>query len=69
MLLTCWEIGKEIVESEQAGEVRANYGEKTLNKLSIKLSSQYGRGYSVDNLARMLCFISYSQNLRQCLGN
>jgi predicted nuclease of restriction endonuclease-like (RecB) superfamily len=56
MLLTYWEIGKEIVDSEQAGESRAKYGKELLTKLSIKLSIDRGKGYSVDNLQRMRQF-------------
>jgi predicted nuclease of restriction endonuclease-like (RecB) superfamily len=63
MLLTYWEIGKEIVESEQGGEDRAVYGDNTLNKLSIKLSTERGRGYSVDNLAKMrLLYIAFPKS-------
>jgi predicted nuclease of restriction endonuclease-like (RecB) superfamily len=56
MLVTYWEIGKEIVESEQDGEVRARYGKELLTKLSIKLSNERGKGFSVDNLQRMRLF-------------
>jgi DUF1016 N-terminal domain len=53
MLITYWETGKEIVESEQAGESRAKYGKAVLTTLSIKLSNERGKGYSVDNLEKM----------------
>lgn len=45
-----WLIGREIVEEEQAGKRRADYGAKLLADLSERLGRDYGRGYSVDNL-------------------
>lgn len=45
-----WLIGREIVEEEQRGKKRADYGRKALADLSARLGREYGRGYSVDNL-------------------
>jgi predicted nuclease of restriction endonuclease-like (RecB) superfamily len=45
-----WLVGREIVEEEQSGERRAGYGAKLLARLSLRLTRDYGRGYSVDNL-------------------
>ena len=45
-----WLIGREIVEEEQRGKKRADYGMKALADLSFRLGREYGRGYSVDNL-------------------
>lgn len=45
-----WLIGREIVEEEQRGKKRADYGIKALADLSARLGREYGRGYSVDNL-------------------
>jgi len=45
-----WLIGREIVEEEQKGRRRAEYGRQLLLDLSGRLSADYGRGYSVDNL-------------------
>ena len=45
-----WLIGREIVEEEQKGERRAEYGEQLLSELSVRLTAEYGKGYSVDNL-------------------
>jgi predicted nuclease of restriction endonuclease-like (RecB) superfamily len=60
MLLTYWEIGKEIVVSEQSGNLKSGYAQNTLTNLSIKLSNDRGNGYSVDNLERMrLLFINF----------
>ena len=45
-----WLIGREIVEDEQRGKRRAGYGAKLIAELSIRLTTQMGRGYSADNL-------------------
>jgi predicted nuclease of restriction endonuclease-like (RecB) superfamily len=45
-----WLIGREIVEEEQKGMSRAGYGEELILELSARLTSDYGKGYSKDNL-------------------
>ena len=45
-----WLIGREIVEEEQKGMSRAGYGEELILDLSARLTSDYGKGYSKDNL-------------------
>jgi hypothetical protein len=45
-----WLIGREIVEEEQRGQKRAEYGKALLTGLSAYLQAEFGRGYSVDNL-------------------
>ncbi|MGJ7511043.1 PDDEXK nuclease domain-containing protein [Variovorax sp. GT1P44] len=45
-----WLIGREIVEEEQRGQRRADYGARLLAELSERLNAEFGRGYSVDNL-------------------
>ena len=47
---TNWMIGREIIEEEQRGSKRADYGRKLLAELSIRMLKDFGRGYSVDNL-------------------
>ena len=47
---TNFEIGRQIVEEEQGGKRRAEYGSKILIDLSQKLTARFGRGWSVDNL-------------------
>lgn len=49
-------IGKSIVDDEQEGNVRAKYGKAVLKKLSARLTEEYGRGFSVDNLENMRKF-------------
>jgi predicted nuclease of restriction endonuclease-like (RecB) superfamily len=50
MVQAYWHIGKYIVEDEQNGENRANYGEELLQKLSEKLMKEFGSGFGVDTL-------------------
>ncbi len=60
LLSTYWEIGKRIVEYEQSGKDRAEYGEKLLLKLSKDLSYRYGKGFSRTNIQYMrLLYIKY----------
>ena len=41
----CWRIGRRIVEEDQAGESRAEYGKGVLKELAEKLSAEFGRGF------------------------
>jgi predicted nuclease of restriction endonuclease-like (RecB) superfamily len=50
MVNAYWNIGKHIVEEEQRGAVRADYGKEVLNQLSKQLSKEFGRGFGVDTL-------------------
>lgn len=62
-VLAYWEIGQEIVEFEQKGKVRADYGEELLIKLSADLSAKLGRGFSAENLRLMRKFyITYQKS-------
>lgn len=56
MVLTYFEIGKMIVEEEQDGKERADYGKEILKGLSTVLSKEFGKGFSVDNLENMRKF-------------
>ncbi len=51
-----WHIGRVIVEYEQHGQARAEYGQQTLIKLSRDLTARFGKGFSVDNLENMRRF-------------
>lgn len=55
---TYWQIGQYIVEFEQGGSVKAEYGKRLLPKLSKDLSLAHGRGFSLSNLKRMRQFYS-----------
>ena len=49
MLNLYWNIGKAIMEIQQ-GDERASYGETVLEKLSQKLTNEFGKGFSKRNL-------------------
>lgn len=55
-VLTNFEIGRRIVEHEQHGSKRAEYGLETLKELSGKLSHEFGKGFSLSNLKLMRQF-------------
>ena len=52
-VLAYWEIGKEIVESEQKGKIRAEYGEELIKRLSKDMTEIFGKGFSEMNLRNM----------------
>ncbi len=56
MVRAYWQIGYLIVEHEQAGQVRAEYGRAVLRGLSDRLTREFGRGYSVQALRNMRQF-------------
>ena len=47
-----WKIGRRIVEEEQAGASRAEYGQRVINDLAEKLSVEFGRGFDARELRR-----------------
>lgn len=55
MLTLYWNIGKAIMEIQQ-GDERASYGDAVLEKLSQKLTNEFGKGFSIINLRRMRKF-------------
>ena len=59
---TNYEIGRQIVEEEQGGKRRADYGKQILIDLSQKLTARFGRGWSAENLRKMRTFfLMYSE--------
>jgi len=56
MVKTYFEIGRMIVEEEQSGEVRAEYGKSLMKNLSEKLQNKYKKGYSQRNIEQMRQF-------------
>lgn len=50
-ILTYWNVGRRIVEEEQQGNSRANYGKRIIPALADRLTSKYGSGYGRRNLA------------------
>ncbi len=53
---TCWQVGRHIVEFEQAGNARASYGTRLLSRLADKLSAEFGKGFDERNLRHMRAF-------------
>ena len=64
MAAAYWLIGQHIVEFEQEGRERANYGEEIIKRLSVDLSARFGRGFSVRNLWLMRSFLLSHQELK-----
>ncbi len=61
MVLAYWHIGREIVESVQGGQQRAEYGEAVLETLSTALGRRFGRGFSISNLRYFrLFFVAFA---------
>lgn len=56
MVITYWNIGRLIVEDEQQGKARAEYGKAVLEDLSQRLTGEFGRGFDVTNLRKMRQF-------------
>ncbi|MEA2602065.1 MAG: hypothetical protein QOF89_3057 [Acidobacteriota bacterium] len=53
---THWEVGRHIVEFEQRGASRAQYGTKLLSRLAERLTAEFGRGFDERNLRHMRAF-------------
>ncbi|MCQ2404279.1 MAG: PDDEXK nuclease domain-containing protein [Lentisphaeria bacterium] len=64
LVYTYYEIGRMIVEEEQGGKARAEYGRRILDELSSRLTERFGKGWSVPNLKLIRqFFITYSNSL------
>ena len=59
MVEAYWNIGKQIVEEEQSGKDRAEYGKAIIQSLSKQLTVEFGKGFSKQNLWNMRQFYSY----------
>jgi DUF1016 N-terminal domain len=56
MVQAYWNIGRLIVEEEQKGEQKAEYGKQIIDGLSFRLQRQYGRGFDKTNIWNMRKF-------------
>lgn len=56
MVCAYWDIGREIVEDEQKGEKRAEYGKAVIQNLSLELTHRHGKGFTASNLLTMRRF-------------
>lgn len=62
MVVSYFEIGRIIVSEEQNGKERAEYGKRILKELSLKLTNEFGKGFSQRNLEQMRQFyLTYSK--------
>lgn len=69
LTMTYWEIGRRIVEHEQKGKARAEYGEQLLELLARDLSTRFGRGFSLGNVFQMRHFyLAYREKLQTVSG-
>ncbi len=63
LLITYWQIGKHIVEFEQHGNMKAEYGKLLLDKLSTDLSAKFGKGFSRTNVVYIrLLYITFPKS-------
>ncbi|TSA16940.1 DUF1016 domain-containing protein [bacterium] len=53
---TYWEVGRRIIEFEQKGQIRADYGDAVVAQLSLDLTRRFGRGFGPVNLSQMRKF-------------
>ena len=53
---TCWEVRRHIVEFEQGGADRAQYGSRLLSRLADRLKAEFGKGFDASNLRYMRLF-------------
>jgi predicted nuclease of restriction endonuclease-like (RecB) superfamily len=69
IVMTYYEVGRMIVEREQQGQKRAQYGARLIKGLSEYLTEQYGRGFSVVNLKNIRKFyLVYAPSIGQSLS-
>jgi len=64
LIETYWQVGRHIVEFEQAGQVRAEYGKALIQTLSRDLGLRHGKGFGRTNLVYMrLLYLRYSSGM------
>lgn len=70
MVQTYWNIGRRIVEQEQQGKDRANYGDFLIVNLSRYLTEAFGKGFSEANLKNFRpFFMTFPEFATQCVAN
>lgn len=68
MVYTYYEIGRMIVEDEQQGEQRAEYGKFVLKNVAEHLTRKFGKGFSLTNLELMRKFYKVYSQIPQTLS-
>jgi hypothetical protein len=56
LIETYWQVGQHIVEFEQGGKIRADYGKALISSLATDLGLRHGKGFSRSNLIRIRQF-------------
>ena len=68
LTVTYWLIGRRVIEFEQSGKKRAEYGEQILEQLADDLTEKYGRGFGKSNLFLMRSFYLRYENIFRTLS-
>ena len=68
MTATYWEIGRRIVEFEQGGRSRAEYGDELLKRLAADLTAKAGRGFAWRNIYQMRAFFQAYPRILQTVS-
>lgn len=68
MTATYWEIGRRIVEHEQLGKNRADYGKQVIDLLAADLTAKLGRGFGRSNLFQMRQFYTFYPKIVQTVS-
>ena len=66
---TYWHIGKVIIENEQNGSYKADNGEALLDRLSVRLTKEFGRNFRAEIYDIFVSFSSYFQIGTHCVPN
>lgn len=73
MVQTYWQLGQRLVEQEQQGEARAEYGKALITNLSRYLGDTFGKGFSVANLKNFrqlyLTYPDFDELATHCVAN
>ncbi len=65
LVMLYWSIGKRLREDELGGK-RAEYGQAVVKQLAARLTERHGRGYSRQNLERMMRFADWLDSTEKC---
>jgi predicted nuclease of restriction endonuclease-like (RecB) superfamily len=68
LVQTYWQIGRHIVEFEQGGSAKADYGTELVESLSKDLTLQYGKGFSRSNLFQIRLFYTKCPKIQTVSG-
>ena len=70
MVYTYYETGRVLVEDEQQGNQKAEYGKHVLELIAKELTKRFGKCFSYSNLRQMRQFyLCYSEFDKHCLSN